>query len=143
LARTSTETEFIIGYAARKDHVLLDLNVVLTVADVYGAPVFSCTTAMTKSHRLAEGLSSKGWSVCRVRELPLIPGRYLINIELKDGPASLADQVRSAGSFVVIDGGESGIAAFPSARIGSIFVPHEWKWREAARDDAASEVSAK
>jgi len=121
--------EFIVSYAAGEGESFQmgRLHVAITVIDMQGDNVFSCTTKMT--HSDFEDVPSSGRTVCRIGHLPLMPGPYRVNILLKDDRGT-ADSINGAAGFRVIDGGEAGILKYPYPRPswGSVFVPHQWEW---------------
>jgi hypothetical protein len=67
-----------------------------------------------------------GRITCRIKGLPLIPGKYWVNILLKD-EWGLADGVNKAARFKVIDDGTSEFLVFLSRGWGgNVVVRHEW-----------------
>jgi len=121
--RTGAGAEFLVGYAARQELPISRLYVGIAVRDALGTGVFFCSTAMTNSD--FHDIPPKGQVVCRIDSLPLIPGRYWVDIKLLDDEGQ-ADYVASAASFTVVDSGDSGFTAYPSLKWGSVIVPHKW-----------------
>lgn len=66
--------------------------------------------------------------MCKIKYLPLIPGRYVVSIRLKDDQVGVADYVVDAARFEVLDSGGSTLSEFAPASCGSVLVPHEWEW---------------
>jgi lipopolysaccharide transport system ATP-binding protein len=121
--RTAAGAEFLVGYAARSEQPITRLYVGIGVTDALGTSVTWFSTAMTNSDFC--GIPPKGQIVCQIDWLPLIPGRYRVDIKLIDDRGH-ADLVRFAASFDVVDGGDSGFTAFASGDSGSVVVPHSW-----------------
>lgn len=121
-----SDAEFIVSYIARQEQPVLRVHVAIVVVDRRGVSLFSFTTGMTRCD--FRDVAPSGRIVCKVRNLPLIPGQYWVNIMLKDD-SGLADFINGAASFRVIDGGAGGILDYPSPSFGgSVIVPHEWRW---------------
>lgn len=124
--RTGRAVEFVIGYAARGRSSLLKLHAFITVVDAQGANVFSCGTAMTRN--AFQDVSPVGQVVCRIPLLPLVPGRYSVDLQLKNDRYGVGDHVVGAAGFDVFDSGDSGFSQLLSPVLGSVLVPHEWAW---------------
>ena len=77
-----------------------------------------------KGSNFREALPS-GRVACRIDRLPLIPGQYGVDLSLKDGDGQ-ADFIKSAATFDVSDGGDTGFVQLPSRTWGSLIVPHCW-----------------
>lgn len=137
---TGAETNFLVSYRAQHDRSLLRLHAALVITDVYGASVFYCSTAMTRS--IFYDVPPVGGVVCKIKNLPLIPGRYVVSVRLKDDQASLADYVIDAARFDVLDNGSSEVAEFAPASWGSVLVPHEWEWLPSTDSSISHHVSA-
>lgn len=123
--QTGSDAELVVDYTASAKEILKRLNVSVGVVDTYGVAVFSCTTAMTSMHGF-RNIPPSGRIVCRIRNLPLIPGNYWVNLLLKDH-YGVADLVDNAARFNVIDGGGSGFTEILSRKHGNVIVQHEWE----------------
>ncbi len=121
--QTGVGAEFIIEYGASDRAAIPRLHVGITVRDILGSNVFTCSTAMNKSDFYDS--PSTGQVVCRIDSLPLIPGRYWVDIKLWDyhGPVN---HITNAAGFDVIDVGVGGFRAYAKPSSGSILVPHKW-----------------
>jgi hypothetical protein len=100
------------------------------IGKVYGAQgssLFCCSTV----YREFRDVPSVGQVIRRIKNLPLIPGKYGVNVYLKDNWGH-ADMVDDAGSFSVIDGGDSGFLYFPPPKWGHVLVQHDWEWNPPA-----------
>jgi lipopolysaccharide transport system ATP-binding protein len=123
--KTGSAAEFIVGYRASENCPVTRLHVSISVADSQGANLFVCTTGMYYCD--FRNVAPSGQVVCRIKYLPLIPGRYWVSIILKDDQG-VADWINKASEFDVTDDGGSGILLVPSRRWGSVVLPHEWGW---------------
>jgi hypothetical protein len=104
------------------------LHVGISVLDTNDVPVFGCMTTMTTLRDFRD-VPSHGEVVCKVTNLPLIPGRYWVTVMIKDDDG-MADLVDRAARFSVVDGGRTGFLDMPSRSWGgSVVVPHTWEWR--------------
>lgn len=122
--RTGAEAQFFIRYAASETHPLLRLHVALAVMDVDGAYVFGCSTGMTPLRNFHDA-PAMGTVTCRIPQLPLIPGSYVVKVVLKDD-RGLADMIERAATFTVTDGGDCGMTVTADRSWGSVIVPHAW-----------------
>jgi hypothetical protein len=114
----------LVDYAAHEKKRIGTLGVRLVVKNNLLVNVFSCSTKMTGSEFY--DLAPQGQISCRVDPLPLIPGRYWIDIQLTDAEG-VSDHVESAASFDVIDTGNSGLITYADHEWGSVIVPHTWR----------------
>ncbi len=121
--RTGAGAEFVIGYTARRQPSLSELGVRIFVRDVRGSTVFVCSTSMNNSqfHRIPP----EGRVVCQIHSLPLIAGKYSVDIKLVDDEGR-ADHVESAATYDVVDSGDGGFSVYPDPQWGSVMVPHSW-----------------
>ncbi len=85
-------------------------------------------------------LPPNGCLRCHVEWLPLVPGKYWVDLKLIDQQGSIG-LVRNAATFLVTDAGESGFFEFANRQVdGSIIVPHRWEL-EAVLSDVSVEGS--
>ncbi|MGH7380683.1 MAG: ABC transporter ATP-binding protein [Candidatus Methylomirabilales bacterium] len=122
--RTGGDTEFIVGYSAREEQPLLHLYVGITVTDTQGVNLISFSTGMTNSN--FRHSAPRGQVICRIKNLPLIPGVYWADVSIKDAQGQ-ADYVSRAARITVIDGGDSGFTDLPKSKWGSVIAPHAWE----------------
>ena len=69
--------------------------------------------------------TSGGSFRCVVPRLPLIPGQYVINIQLKEH-LTVIDWVQQALAFTVHDGDFFATGKQTYTRVGGVFVPQSW-----------------
>jgi homopolymeric O-antigen transport system ATP-binding protein len=125
--RSNVGADFVVGYAAHGEQPISTLYVGIGVTDILGTGVFFVSTSMNDSN--FHSVSPSGQIVCQIDRLPLVPGRYGVHIKLMDNHG-LADSVRFAASFDVIDSGEVGFSRYiRNHENGSILVPHTWTLR--------------
>jgi len=123
LPATGAVTEFLIEYLSQDNKHISKLFVGITISDVYGVNLFTCSTGMKTDFFNAPTF---GKAICHIGYLPLIPGRYSLNIKITCNN-NLADFIINAGSFEVIDSGKGGFLNYSGLSWGSTAVPHEWR----------------
>ena len=123
--QTGSDVEFTVTYESEEERSLVNLLVAIGISDAQGNNVFLCSTGMYQSD--FHNVPSRGKAICKVKNLPLIPGEYWINLMLKDDQG-LADSVEKAALLNVVDGGMSKILQIPSRRWGPVVVSQEWDW---------------
>jgi len=124
--QTGSDVEFTIGYQAHQQRSIVLLHVAVSVMDIQGSNVFLCSTGMY--HSAFHDIPSTGKAICKIKDFPLIPGEYWVNLMLKDDQG-LTDSVNKAARLNVIDGGLSKILEIPSSKWGPVVVRHDWDWR--------------
>jgi len=124
--QTGGEVECLIDYEAEDGEQILRLLVGISVMNMQGANVFLCSTGMY--HSDFRDLPCVGQVVCRIPDLPLVPGEYWLSVVLKDDQG-LADSVERIARLRVVDGGAAEILGIASAQWGSVIVRHHWEWR--------------
>jgi len=122
--QTGSDVEFTVTYESGAEGSLVNLLVAIGVRDAQGNNVFLCSTGMYQSH--FHNVPPRGKAICKVKNLPLIPGEYWITVMLKDDQG-LADSVEKAALVYVVDGGMSKILQIPSRKWGSVIVGQEWE----------------
>jgi lipopolysaccharide transport system ATP-binding protein len=91
--------------------------------DELGQPVATLDSAASAPHDSADGSPEE--IVCEVGELPLLPGRYRVDVSLRaDG--HLQDELQGAAWFDVEDGPLQGRAVSVGA-LGRTTMPHAWR----------------
>lgn len=137
--RSNAAAEFVVGYAARQELPISTLFVGIGVTDIQGTGVFFVSTAMTNSN--FHSIPPTGQIACRFDQLPLIPGKYRVDIKLSDNYGS-ADRVKCAASFDVIDSGDTGFSRYATRQeVGSVLVPHNWILQSPAKQTADIGIS--
>ncbi|KPF66568.1 hypothetical protein IP69_14775 [Bosea sp. AAP35] len=87
---------------------------------LFGAP--SDATRQTKGR-----LWPKGRLVCRLPEVPLLPGNYELDIAcLRD--RELADKIMGAATLTVIEGDPFGTGALPHPHFGDVVIRYGWDY---------------
>jgi lipopolysaccharide transport system ATP-binding protein len=130
--RTGAPAEFIIGYAVREERPVRKLYAAIGVSDTSGNGLFACSTAMLDAD--FSGVPSRGQIVCQIDYLPLVPGKYWVRLKLSEYEGQsyyrVADEIRQAASFEVVEGGDSGFSGYvKSWGTHSVVVPHRWALR--------------
>jgi len=124
LPRTGAGIELEVRYVALEKETIGKLFLAIRVKDVLGNSVFGCSTAMTNSDFF--DAPPKGRISCRLDHLPLVPGRYWIDLKMLDTD-NLADHITNAATFDVVDGTAGRTLNYLSPEWGgSVTVPHEW-----------------
>jgi lipopolysaccharide transport system ATP-binding protein len=96
-------------------------NLGVVVKTALGVPVFGASNR-TVSRTQPPGAISHGEVVCRFDRLPLMPGRYLVDLHCGDWDRHL-DIVQDAISFEVMPGDVFGTGLLPPRNSGPIFWP--------------------
>jgi lipopolysaccharide transport system ATP-binding protein len=104
--------------------VLPRMSCIFTIYDQHGQAIAS----FNSNHRGGNDTREAGMGstcVCHMPELPLLPGRYRLNVAIEtDG--DLQDHVEGAAVFDVEGGRPEGRALTDSGRHGSVYVRHRW-----------------
>jgi lipopolysaccharide transport system ATP-binding protein len=130
--RTGAPVDFIIEYIVRQEQPIGKLYASIGVTDALGTGVFACSTAMLDADFC--GVAGRGKIVCQIDYLPLIPGKYWVSIKLSENEGQshyrLADEIRQAASFDVVEGGDSGFTAYATGLVAAnVVVAHRWVLR--------------
>jgi lipopolysaccharide transport system ATP-binding protein len=125
---TGESMEIVIHYEAEED--LHNVMVGFTALGPLEEPIFLCSTEILGEE--FERAPRRGSFVCTIPRLPLLPGRYNLNILAREHGA-IADYVQSAASFDVAPGDFFGSGRLPPETHGRVVVDHSWA--VAARDD--------
>ncbi len=121
--RVGCDAEIVIKYACQTSRERIQkLHVIVTVTDSRGRNLFTCST-LYREFRSAPG---HGTVICSIEKLPLVPGPYGMSVMLKD-EYGFADEIEHAGTFSVVDGGESGHRWILPPDKGHVFVQHDWE----------------
>ena len=100
------------------------INCAFTIYDQIGQPVTHINSAAFSSEdRHAD--SGHPQFTCRVDELPLLPGRYRLNVAISCGD-ELEDHVEGAAYFVVEEGSIQGRALQGNRGYGHVLLRHRW-----------------
>jgi lipopolysaccharide transport system ATP-binding protein len=103
-----------------------------TIYDHNGQPVANFDSGMPAPDDVRDQ-AEPGRVVCEVDELPLLAGRYRINVAIMDGPswADLEDHVEGAAVFDVQLGQMRGRPEAVNVGYGCVCIPHRWRQPEA------------
>jgi lipopolysaccharide transport system ATP-binding protein len=99
----------------------------LTVYGRHGIKLFHCATRYS-----SDGLGTQpasGVIVCEIPKLPMLPGRYWINLSIWHDKG-LADRIERAAELEVIAGDFYGTGKLPSSTSGNLLVEHQWAIRD-------------
>jgi lipopolysaccharide transport system ATP-binding protein len=111
----------------------------IIVKTVYGAPIFAVSTWWSMD--VAEfAPASRGWIVCTMDELRLMPGTYMLDLLLGDANDDL-DIVADAISFDVVAADLNGTGRLPPSKFGPMFCAATFK-SVSEEDDASTGVSS-
>jgi lipopolysaccharide transport system ATP-binding protein len=127
-ARTGGPADFIIGYVVHQERPIKKLYASIGVTNSSGVGIFACSTAMLNAD--FSGIVGEGKVVCQIDYLPLIPGKYSVNIKLAEDQGQsnyvIHDEIMHAATFDVVESGDSGFIAYSRVSAGNIIVPHKW-----------------
>jgi len=114
---------FEIRYDNREQRHCNSLSVSISIREEGGRPItflenepLGFVQAAAVSHGVAR---------CNIPKIPLSPGDYMVNVEIKDHKA-LLDAVDCATRFTVHRGDYFGCGKLPATRPGSVFVDQHW-----------------
>ena len=96
-------------------------NLGVVVKTALGVPVFGVNHRTVIRTPPPEAIS-RGWVSCRVADLPLMPGRYHLDLQCGDWDRQV-DIVHDAISFEVVPGDVFGTGQLPARTAGAIFWP--------------------
>ncbi|HET9185015.1 MAG TPA: ABC transporter ATP-binding protein [Solirubrobacterales bacterium] len=97
----------------------------LVISNSLGNPVMTLDSTLTSSADVRdEGLGPR--IECDIEALPLIPGRYRIDVVLR-GKREIQDGLQAAAFFDVEPGVMEGRPIPPSGLDGDVVVPHVWR----------------
>ena len=104
--------------------VLPNTNCVFTIYDDQGLPVTNFNSRVRSSNDTFMDDSESVLS-CHIDRLPLVPGRYRINVAISSDHG-LEDHVESALSFTVLPGIFAGRPVNRDSGFGRTYVDHRW-----------------
>ncbi len=130
-ARTGADA--VVKLAYETDEPGREVTVSVAVDGPLGEPVFFCSSRLTGDLLVADRMS--GDLVCELPELALLPGRYSLTFYVEVN-GLVADWVRNAMYFDVIESDVFGTGQLPPPSYGRIVVPHRWSVRQLDPVDA-------
>ena len=93
----------------------------VVIKNSHGVPVFGINNKFIAGYRFEKRVGS-GVITCTVKDLPLMPGTYSLDLYFGDGPQTV-DAVYDATSVEVLPADVFGTGLLPSATSGSIYWP--------------------
>jgi lipopolysaccharide transport system ATP-binding protein len=105
------------------DDVLTRLTCSFTILNHLGQPLMTFDSDLAASSDCERTCDQPAFE-CRVEELPLLPGRYRLDVEIR-GQGHIQDHVEGAAFFDVEPGTLRG-RPLPERSIGDTLVPHQW-----------------
>jgi lipopolysaccharide transport system ATP-binding protein len=112
----------------------------LVIKNSYGQAVFGINNRIVPGYRF-DTPSEAGSVTCRVRDLPLMPGTYSVDLFLGDAYRDY-DTVYDAISFEVVAADVFGTGRLPDGECGSVFWPASWTYLPAPPAATAGARSA-
>jgi lipopolysaccharide transport system ATP-binding protein len=119
------EVEVRLDYEAETE--LRNVMVGIGVNGLLGEPLFLCSTDLT-GERMRTAPDS-GTVVCKIPRLPLMAGRYSVNIYAEVNGV-VADWLHDAATFDVVASDFFGTGQLPPGTHGHFLVEHSWSLRE-------------
>jgi lipopolysaccharide transport system ATP-binding protein len=126
MVRVGETLEIKVEFACRKP-ISPVLGVV--IANSHGVPILSFDNFFIGGYQFAR--ASRGTISCVIDELPLMPGRYLIDLWLNDGERSV-DMIHEAIAVEVESGDVFGTGRLPPPGSGQVVFPASFRFQEAA-----------
>jgi len=117
---TGSPARFVFHFEGRQPN----LSIRFVVYDQLGLPVVHFDSSLRSPEDTADG--SEPVAICEVDELPLLPGRYRVDVKVFGG-GHLQDGLDAAATFDVEQGVMRGRPAPPPESGASTFIPHRWK----------------
>jgi lipopolysaccharide transport system ATP-binding protein len=130
------DTEISLDYDADGSGDPTNVMVGFSVYGAMGESIFLCSTKVTGQDLTR--VPSSGTFRCLIPRLPLLPGRYFVNVYLEVN-GEVADWVQSAHSFEVTEGDFFGSGQLPPESHGHLIVDHSWSVGEATIAESPTE----
>ncbi|MCY7332743.1 MAG: ABC transporter ATP-binding protein [Pseudanabaena sp. CAN_BIN31] len=96
-----------------------------TIYDQYGQPVAHFKSVTQLHNEDTKKSLQRREIICEIDELLLLPGRYRMNVQIKDG-GDLQDHVEAAAVLEVEEGHIRGYSVVSNGQYGSVYIPHRW-----------------
>jgi len=114
-----------VRFTFRVDRTLPNLNCIFTIYDQNGQSVANFNSSIASA--LDQHVPSEEGAVfgCEIDALPLVPGRYRLNVAVY-GDGELQDHLEGAALFEVEQGILMGRPIDAASGFGSIHIPHRW-----------------
>lgn len=127
----------VLEYQSEANRELLNPRVSVAVEDLFGHPLFVCSTEMIPD--APQRLAPRGTVRCLIPRLPLSQGQYQLTVFLEVN-REIEDWLSSAVTLNVVDGDFFGSGRqYPEGWQGKgVLVPHRWDTRQQVHHPAAS-----
>lgn len=117
------DLDICISYEVKKPQELGNIIVGINCFNQTGTAVFTHSNRITKQD--IYDLPPKGQFICRLRDIPLVPGSYSFDINVKNNEV-YTDSIKNATQLSVIEGDFFGSGFLPPARMGICLVRGDW-----------------
>jgi lipopolysaccharide transport system ATP-binding protein len=123
LIRTGQDLDIEIDYTVTGDRPARNLTVAVTIETETRQRLAFCQNTLV-GREFVE-VPARGTLACRIRRLPLTPGRYALSLALwLDGVA--ADGIYQAADFEVAEGTYYATPGLPSGAYGRVLLDYDW-----------------
>ncbi|HTG93736.1 MAG TPA: ABC transporter ATP-binding protein [Pyrinomonadaceae bacterium] len=113
-------------YFSDVDGQLENVNVAIGITSYSGAFITMLSNQLVGDE--FERIRGTGYFECKIRKLPLAPGRYVVNLIIRANEI-IEDWIQEAATFTVEAGDFYGTGRMPPETHGGIFVEQEWNAR--------------
>jgi lipopolysaccharide transport system ATP-binding protein len=124
-ACTGESVTLVAEYASPDSRPLRNVSVSIPFCSHAGQHIFMCWTRMTGQDCLE--IAPTGELRAHINKLPLMPGRYTMNIWCEVN-GTLADWVREAAGITVVEGDYFGTGYLAPSSHGGVAVDHRWEY---------------
>lgn len=110
---------FEIEYMTADENALADVEVAVTIKDVYGKPILTGATQFLNAR--FDRIPPRGKFICHFASMPLLPNRYQIHLWC-DQMGETADRIPNAGTLQVLASDVYGTGHIPRTKHGIVIV---------------------
>jgi lipopolysaccharide transport system ATP-binding protein len=136
LVRAGQSCTFEIEYTTSNNQGAANVEVTLTIDDIYGKPILTASTAFLNAS--FEMIPAHGKFLCHFSSLPLLPNRYQVHLWCGTN-GDTADKLPNAGYFEVVVHDIYGSGRLPRSKHGVIAV-REFHWHLSEKPVDTAEV---
>ena len=122
---TGQAARFALGYHCPHPDTLSHFTVSLTILNCRRLAVAVCESSDTDS--LSHSLPPGGELICEFERIPLMPGRYSIDVSCRMGHTVIA-QIIGAGNFTVVERIPRVDRALPRYGSGDVILDYRWRF---------------